>query len=237
MRSGDEVLDDAERPDCMRRRQLTAAAGPVRSDGVPTFHAYASWWLRAKVDGVIGRGPIDENTEADYRRRLRVDLLPFFGGYRLDEIDRRLCERFKEAKLREAEELRVAIAGGADLRDGPGRRLQPLGLASIKKLLETLAAILDEAIEDEHIDRNPARSRRLRVQASKPPRSFLEMDELAAFLDAAAAQDASASADVPAARPESGTAARVAEAVGVGLRPHEIAAELGVAKATVSYHL
>src|SRR4051794_6044941 len=220
-----------------RRRQLAAVAEPVVADGVPTFHAYASWWLRAKVNGVIGRRPIDENTEADYRWRLSVHLLPFFGAYRLDEIDRKLCERFKDAKLREAEELRVAIAGGAELRDARGRRLQPLGLASIKKLLETLAAILDEAIEDEHIDRNPARSRRLRVHAPKPPRSFLEMDELAAFLDAAAAQDASATEDVPATRPASGTAARVAEAVGARLRPHEIAVELGIAMATVSYHL
>jgi integrase len=220
-----------------RRRQLAAIAEPVVSQGAPTFHAYASWWLRAKIDGVIGRRPIDANTEADYRWRLSVHLLPFFGGYRLDEIDRKLCERFKEAKLREAEELRVAIAGGADLRDGRGRRLQPLGLASIKKLLETLAAILDEAIEDEHIDRNPARSRRLRVQAPKPPRSFLEMDELAAFLDAAAAQDASAAERVPAVMPASGTAARVAEAAAAGLRPREIALELGIAKATVSYHL
>src|SRR4051812_16990298 len=220
-----------------RRRQLAAAAEPVVADGVPTFHAYASWWLRAKVNGVIGRRPIDENTEVDYRWRLSVHLLPFFGAYRLDEIDRKLCERFKETKLREAEELRVAIAGGADLRDARGRKLQPLGLASIKKLLETLAAILDEAIEDEHIDRNPARSRRLRVQAPKPSRSFLEMDELAAFLDAAAAQDAEAIERARAMTRAGVTAAKVAELLVAGRRSNEIANELGIAKATVTYPL
>src|SRR4051794_3066334 len=116
------------------RRQRRERAGVVQAPAVadvPTFHAYASWWLRAKMEGVIGRRPIDANTEADYRWRLSVHLLPFFGGYRLDEIDRRLCERFKEAKLREAEELRAALAGGADLRDDRRRGLKPLGLASI----------------------------------------------------------------------------------------------------------
>lgn len=199
-----------------RRRRQLAPTAPVVTAAVPTFHEYASWWLRAKIDGSIGRRPIDENTRTDYRWRLSVHLLPFFGAYRLDEIDRKLCERFKETKLRDASELRAAITGGAVLRDDRGRRLQPLGLASIKKLLETLAAILDEAIEDEHIDRNPARSRRLRVRAPKPSRTFLEMDELAAFLDAAAAQDAEAVHRKPKATPEDGTAARVRRAAGRG---------------------
>src|SRR3954452_2036856 len=166
------------------RDRGTAGAGPG-----PSFHEYASWWLQAKVDGVIGHKPIDANTRADYRWRLTVHLLPFFGPYPLDEIDRQLCLRFKEAKLREADELRAAIAAGAVLRDRHGRRLRPLGLASLKKLTETLAAILDEAIEDEYIERNPARGRRMRVRAPKPPRTFLEMDELVALIDAAGEQD------------------------------------------------
>jgi integrase len=205
----------------------------------PTFHEYASWWLQAKVDGVIGHKPIDANTRADYRWRLTAHLLPFFGAYRLDEIDRRLCLRFKEVKLREAEELRAAIAAGAVLRDRRGRRLRPLGLASLKKLIETLAAILDEAIEDEHIERNPARGRRMRVRAPKPPRTFLEMDELVALIDAAGEQDAPgpvAALTAPHAAPGP-TRARVADALARGLRPTQIAAALGLSKSTVSFHL
>jgi hypothetical protein len=137
----------------------THAEQTAGAEGVPTFHEYASWWLQAKVDGLIGHKPIDATTRADYRWRLTAHLLPFFGGYRLDDIDRRLCLAFKETKLREAEELRAAIAAGVVLRDRHGRRLKPMGLASIKKLIETLAAILDEAIEDEHIERNRARGR------------------------------------------------------------------------------
>jgi len=79
-----------------------------------------------------------------------------------------VCLRFKETKLRESEELRRAIAGGAELRDRRGRRITPLGLASIKKLIETLGSILDEAIEDEHIERNPARGSRMRIKAPSP---------------------------------------------------------------------
>jgi hypothetical protein len=105
-------------------------------------------------------------------------VLPSCGGYRLGEIDRRVCLRFKETKLRESEEPRGAIAAGAELRDQRGRRITPLGLASIKKLVETLGSILDEAIEDKHIERNPARESRIRIKAPTPTRTFLEMHDL-----------------------------------------------------------
>jgi hypothetical protein len=52
----------------------------------PTFHEYASAWLQAKVDGVLGDRPIDANTEADYRWRLTRHVLPYFAGHRLDAI-------------------------------------------------------------------------------------------------------------------------------------------------------
>jgi integrase len=220
--------------------RLRAARGAVSPDSerVPTFHEYASWWLTAKTEGVIGHTPIDANTQADYRWRLSVHLLPFFGGYRLDEIDRRVCLRFKETKLRESEELRRAIAAGAELRDRRGRRITPLGLASIKKLIETLGSILDEAIEDEHIERNPARGSRMRIKAPKPTRTFLEMDELVALIDAAGEQDGPL---VPALDASSerldGTRAGVARAAAQGMRAKDIAAALGLSKATVSYHL
>ena len=73
---------------------------PVRSERVPTFHEYASTWLQAKIDGVLGDRPIGSNTESDYRSRLANHLLPFFGEYKLDEIDADLCVAFKAHKLR-----------------------------------------------------------------------------------------------------------------------------------------
>ncbi len=157
---------------------------------VPTFHEYASAWLQAKIDGVLGDRPIGPNTQADYRSRLANHLLPFFGEYRLDEIDGDLCLAFKSHKLTEAAELRRAIAAGAVLRDRRGRRVRPLGPAMIRKLTACLITILDEAVDDGHLERNPARGRRMRIKVPKPPRTFLEMDELVALTDAAGEQDA-----------------------------------------------
>ena len=159
---------------------------------VPTFHEYASQWLDRRSDGVLGDRPLSANTRADYLWRLRGHLLPFFGPRRLDEIDAEMCLAFKAQKMRESRDLRAAIAAGADVRDERNRRRVPLGPSSIRKLITCLAAILDDAIEDGHIERNPARAKRMRVRVPKPQRSFLELDELRALMDAAAAQDATA---------------------------------------------
>jgi integrase len=219
-----------------KREHKHPAAEPARC---PTFHEYASYWLQAKKDGVIGDRPIEANTQADYLWRLRGHLLPFFGTTPLDEIDRELCLRFKAAKLREAAELREALDAGAVIRDRRGRRERPLGPASIKKLIDTLAAILDEAVEDGHLERNLARGRRMRVRAPKPTRTFLEMDELVALLDAAGEQDGPAPrslASRPPERPQT-TRTRVADLLAQGERPNAIARELGLSKAAVSYHV
>lgn len=74
---------------------------------------------------------------------------------------------------------------GAYLRDARNRRLVPLGAASLKKLLAMLAAVLGDAIEDGHLETNPARSHRLRIYVPKPKRTFLEIDELACLEDTA----------------------------------------------------
>jgi integrase len=203
---------------------------------VPTFGEYAAWWLQAKINGVLGSKPISENTISDYQWRLNVHLLPFFGHYRLDEIDRALCLEFKARKLREADEQRKAIAAGADLRDHRGRRVVPLGPASIRKLTSGLASILDDAVEDEHVDHHPARGKRMRVHVPKPNRTFLEMDELACVLDAAAKQDRTL--DLAAMPREIGpTTSLVAHLLAQGKRPAQIAKDLGIAKSTVTHHL
>jgi len=73
---------------------------PTVKRGVPTFHEYASDWLEAKRDGVLGDRPISRNTELDYRSRLSNHLLPFFGEYRLSDIDAELCLAFKAHKIK-----------------------------------------------------------------------------------------------------------------------------------------
>jgi integrase len=202
---------------------------------IPTFHEYASGWLQGKIDGTIGENPLAANTEAGYRWLLQRHLLPFFAKHPLDQIDSRLCLQFKAQKVREASELREAINAGAEIRDRRGRRQRPLSPSSIRKAISLLAAILDEAHADELITQNPARSKRMRIRVPKPRRSFLELDELAALIDAATSQDglpAIPSTDLDG----GGTRAQVARRIATGQRATDIAAELGLAKATVAYH-
>ena len=69
-------------------------------------------------------------------------------------------------------------------------------------------------------------------------RTFLEMDELVALTDAAAEQDARQANGLSGGQGQrNGTAAAVAGCWSRGMRPSDIAAELGLSKATISYHL
>ena len=215
------------------RRTPASRVRPNAMLEAPFFEEYAWWWLGAKVEGIIGAKPISENTAKDYRWRLRRHLVPFFGHFRLDEINGVLCQQFKTQKLREAAEQRDLIGAGVVLRDERGRGVVPLRPASLRKLLVALAAILEDAVEDGHLQRNPARARRMRVHVPQPKRSFLEIDELA--LDAAAHQDC---ASYPVAISDlGGTAARVAHLLSQDTHPKQIAEQLGLAPTTVSYHL
>src|SRR4029450_13263469 len=145
--------------------------------------------MQRRAEGVLGDRPLSANTRSDYLWRLKGHLLPFFGARRLDQIDAQRCPAFKAEKMRESRDLRAAIAAGADLRDERNRRRVPLGPSSLRKLISTLAAILDDAIGEGHIERKPVRTKRMRVRVPKPQRSFLELDELRALIDAAGAQD------------------------------------------------
>ena len=202
---------------------------------IPTFHEYASAWLQRKIDGVTTDRPLAPRTIRHYRTVLTRHLLPHFAPYPLDEIDRRACLAYKAIKLREAAELRDALAAGADLRDHRNRRVTPTGPAQQRKAIQVLAMILDEAIEDELIDRNPARGKRMRIRAPKPARSFLEVDELADLLDAAARQDALPTIPMAGLAGQH-TRAQIARRLVAGRRPSDIVSELGLAKATVSFH-
>jgi len=197
--------------------------GAGAEDGVPTYESYADWWLEAKVNGVIGEKPISRNTESGYRWRLGYSQR-FFAGTPGDLIDRRHCLAFKAHLLAESRKKQEALDGGADQRDRHGRKVVPLGLVSIKMILDALASVLDEAIEDEHREDNPARSKRMHVKVPKPKRTFLEMDELASLLDAAREQDVGLPDLAGLAVAAGSSAEKVARLAAVGKRPKQIAA-------------
>ncbi len=216
-----------------RRRQLPPKAV---SAGAPTFQQYSSQWLQARIDGVSGTKPIKLSTQSKYRWCIEHYLLGFFGDYGIDQIDRDLCLAFKAHLLTRSREAREAIEAGAGLRDENDRLVKPLSASSMHMVVACLVSVLDEAVEDGHIDFNPARGKRMRIHVPKPKRTFLEIDELAALIDAATEQDGSiARTVVPI---ELGvTAAQVAFLHRQGKRPLQTAKQLGLAKSTVSYHL
>jgi integrase len=202
----------------------------------PLYPDYTGWWLQAKIDGLIGDGPISGNTAADYKWRLSYSRR-FFASLPVDEINRDLSLQFKAHLLAEAREQRELLEAGADLRDARGRQIEPLSLSSIKKIIDAFSAVLDEAIEDEYREGNPARSKRMHIKVPKPKRTYLEMDELATLLDAARDQEVALPDSAGVAVGAGSTGEKVLRAVALGKRPKQIAADLGLAKSTVTYHL
>lgn len=220
------------------RPRLLARARPrppaTAAKDVPSFGEYADAWLEDKIAGVLGDRPIAENTINDYRARLRH--LAYLDPHPVDQIDPGLCVEFKAHLLAEAREIRKALAAGVELRERSGRARRPLGPASVRKVLDALRSILEEAVEDGLLAHNPARGRRMRVRVPKPKRTCLEIDELACLLAAAADQD-DPTADMVVSKTSGHSARAVAELAAKWLRPGQIAEILGLSVPTVTYHL
>ncbi len=160
---------------------------PEQPKQVPDFHTFASEWYEAGAPGWR------ERTRVDYRWRLSAHLLPHFAGYSLDAITVEEVDRYRAAKVRESE--RLAAKREAEQAKPPDKRRRlprPLSSSSINKTIRLLAAILEQAVEYGHLDRNPAAGRKRLLRESKPSRSYLQPDQVAALLVAAGKLDAEA---------------------------------------------
>jgi integrase len=155
----------------------------------PTFHEFASQWFERH------RPEWRERTVEDYQWALSYHLLPYFADHRLNEIAVEAVDRYKAAKLREG-------------------KLAP---AQINMTLVRLAQVLEEAVEYGHLVTNPASGRRRRVKASRPPRSWVEPEQLPALLAAADAWRRPVIATL------AGAGLRVGEAVGLEWRDVNLA--------------
>jgi integrase len=146
------------------------AAEPINPE-VPTFHVFASEWFAAE------KGQWKPATQRAYLAELRDHLLPFFGDYRLDEIDVALVDRYRETKVAE------------------GR----IGARYINKTITKLQAILDVADERELIDRNPCRINPKRRRIRNVPKArtpYLDRaEQIDALIRAAGQLDAEARDD------------------------------------------
>jgi integrase len=141
----------------------------VAPEDEPTFHVYSSEWVERR------EYEVDARTAEHCRWALSNHLLPFFKDYRPSQITARLVDGYKLSKLRERE-----------LAQRKDKKRRGLSNSSYNKTLKVLAQILDDAIEDGYLDDNPARGKKRRLKARKPDRTFLELDEVNALIDAAA---------------------------------------------------
>ncbi|HKO38867.1 MAG TPA: site-specific integrase [Solirubrobacterales bacterium] len=168
------------------------AAAPAATEGEPTFYDFARRWIEAREP------ELGERTRVDYRWRLN-HLLAFFDDptqvpdKRLSAITVEMVDRFRQFKVRERDDLEAARAAEAAKPEDERRRLpRPMSNGSINKTIRLLGAVLEQAVEYGHIDRNPAQGRRRLLKESRPSRSFAHPPQVLALLDAAAAIDAEA---------------------------------------------
>jgi integrase len=164
----------------------------------PTFHEFATQWFRST------RGEWRPSTQLDYEWQLSNHLLPFFKDRRLSQITVAEVDRYRQAKVKDAQAVQAAKAAGRPLTeevvDRRGRRFrrerQALSAASINKTITRLAQILDVAVEYELIERNPAKGKRRRLKAPKAAPVWLDRaGHIAALIDAAGELDREARAD------------------------------------------
>lgn len=137
-------------------------------------------------------------------------LRDFWAPRTPSEITPQLVDRFRRQKVAEATGLRERIAAGerpTETRtyrrrsDGAvvtvDQPRKPLSASSINALIQMLATLLDVAMErpDVELRANAARGSRRKVKVSQPTeRSFLEVDQVWALLDAATMRERHAAA-------------------------------------------
>ncbi len=138
-------------------------APPTPPPEVPSFHAFASEWVAGRE--AAGLRP---RTLEYLRWALSDHLLPHFADVRVDRVTVEDVDRYARHKAAE------------------GR----LSNGSVNKTLDVLSAVLEAAVEYEHLSRNPAKGKRRRLPTTRPTRTFLDRaDHLGALLDAAGELD------------------------------------------------
>ncbi|MHB1570426.1 MAG: tyrosine-type recombinase/integrase [Solirubrobacteraceae bacterium] len=181
-------------------REPTVSPAPNGGDGQQSFEQFARRVIEAKKSHGL-----DEDTIADLDRKLGY-LVGHFGNTQLCQIDVAATDAFRDELAARSRAIRSAQERGRPLmetvtpRNGRPykRRKKPLANSSINGILALLSQILQRAVDYGHIDRNPLKTGTHRdrfLPAVKPNRTFLEVDELHALLDAAGELDDAARRD------------------------------------------
>ncbi len=156
------------------------------------------------VDGTRAHG-LDADTMAGLEWRLGY-LVGEFGRMELTEIDVARVDSFRDGLAERSRIIRDAARRGKPIteRVTPAkgkpykRRKSGLSNGSINEILTLLSQILQRAVDYGYIERNPVRigERKDRfLPTGRPRRTFLEVDEFQALLDAARELDREARRD------------------------------------------
>jgi hypothetical protein len=136
------------------RDRRTEQEGPA---SVPTFGEFAWELLDAR------RGQVADRT-LETQEVLLGHVGPYFGDWRLDEIDAQAVDAYRAHKVAESEARRRALERNRPLHDPSGRALRPLAASSINKTIRFLRWALAIALEYGYVDRNAAVGRRRRLK-------------------------------------------------------------------------
>jgi integrase len=161
-------------------------------------------------------GQISEATTRQ-RRWALAHVAPLLGDLRLDEIDVRCIDEFRDLKIKESEARARAIERGRPYRNDRGRVLKPLSPGSINKTINFLQWVLGIALEYKYVTENAAAGRRRRLAVR--PAAPVHLDtatHIEALLEGAAAVDRA-----PLFEP-CGREAIIATLVFAGPRAHEL---------------
>jgi integrase len=192
----ESILQQVERGTWAPPEKKTSVkpAHDARPDGHQLFGAFA----RSFVEDKKHRG-LDEDTVEDLEWRLGY-LVGELGPLELLEIDVARVDALRNDLARRSEVIRKAAKRGKPLmetvrrKDGKSyeRRKRPLANSSINKILMLLSQIMQRALDYGYVERNPVkigeRAERF-MPAERTTKSFLEVDEFLALLDAAGELD------------------------------------------------
>jgi integrase len=154
---------------------------------MPTFKEFADEWFENASPEWRAK------TRDHYRWALEKHLLPFFAEDRISAITVKEVDRYRASKVRERkrrEDARRSQLAKQTATQGPPP--QPLSVRSINNTIRVLGTILELAIEYGYIRHNPARGRKRLLRESKPLRSYLQPEQVAALLRAAGRMDSEA---------------------------------------------
>jgi integrase len=125
--------------------------------GDPTFHEFADEVM------AIWAPELRPKTISDYVWALERHLLPVFGEMRLKEITEEKIDRYRAQKLKQGK----------------------LSNNSVNKTITRLGQVLEVAVDYKRLDHNPAKGKRRKAKANKVKRSWLEVEQITCFIEAA----------------------------------------------------